>query len=80
MDDIRIIYPWQGGIAVLQIVDGSGARLEEVARAEVPHGTPFRIIHVADLPADDCQREAWHVDAEDFSDGVGERLEDGAWL
>lgn len=79
MDNIRIIYPFQGGIAVLQIVEHDGLTVDQLAKREVPNGTPYRIISVSDLP-DDSNREEWYVDIEDYTDGIGERVEDGVPL
>lgn len=80
MDDIRIIYPFQGGLAVLQIVEQDGLTIDQLAKREVPKGTPYRIITTADLPSTDVNREEWYADIEDYKDGIGERFEDGVPL
>lgn len=71
--NIRIIYPWKGGVAVLQIIEYDGLTIDQLARREVPAGIPYRVITTSDLPASDDQREAWYVDEADYSDGFGER-------
>lgn len=43
--------------------------LMEVAVKDVPHGKPFKIIDDSLLP--DAPQEAWVVDEEQLTDGVG---------
>lgn len=75
MSNIRIVYPLNGGVAVMQPVDDGGLSPIDFAKRQVPLGLPFRIIAVSDLPASDDQRESWHIDEAEYSDGVGERVE-----
>lgn len=42
----------------------------EVAIKDVPAGKAFKIMNVSDLPVD-VPQEAWTVDEEDLTDGVG---------
>lgn len=42
-----------------------------VAIKDVPFGKPFKIIDVADIPADRTFRDAWTVDEATLTDGVG---------
>jgi hypothetical protein len=37
----------------------------------VPTGKPYKIVDVADIPADRGQRDAWTVNEADLTDGVG---------
>ena len=41
----------------------------EIAIKDVPAGKPFKIVDVADLP--DAPQEAWVVDEDDLTDGIG---------
>lgn len=58
----RIVYPTdEGGVAIviptpeaLEIMT-----IEEIAAKDVPHGVPFKIINVADMPTDRTFRNAW---------------------
>lgn len=43
--------------------------IEEIAIKDVPHGRPFKIVDLDDLPA--VELEAWEVDDADLTDGVG---------
>ena len=68
----RIIYQnTDGGVASItpNLVDGQ--TVEEIAQKDVPTGAPFKIIEIADLPADRELRDAWTVDPADLTDGVG---------
>lgn len=78
-----IIFPnGSGGVAVMypapkyleslitDEVNNEDTALNLVAQKDVPTGTPYRIVPLADIPADRTDREAWTAD---FSnpDGVG---------
>jgi hypothetical protein len=70
----RIIYPTDdGGVAV--IVPSPNClqehTIEEIAAKDVPAGKPYKIVDVADIPTDRTFRNAWTVDEEDLTDGVG---------
>jgi hypothetical protein len=45
--------------------------IEEIAAKDVPAGKPYKIVDVADIPTDRTFRNAWTVDEEDLTDGVG---------
>ena len=70
----RIIYPTDdGGVAILIpapecLVEHT---IEEIAAKDVPHNKPYKIVDVADIPTDRTFRNAWTVDEEDLTDGVG---------
>lgn len=66
----RIIYPNEsGGVAIL--IPANGWTAEQVARKDVPAGTPYRIVDESDIPSDRRKRDLWTAD---FSnpDGHGE--------
>ena len=47
----RIIYPTDDGVAIIVP--------SEIAAKDVPAGKPFKIVDVADIPADRTFRNAW---------------------
>lgn len=56
----RIIYPTSdGGVAIVVPAPGSGLSLAQVAAKDVPPNTPYRIVHVNDIPSDRTFRDAW---------------------
>jgi len=65
----RIIYPTADGIAVIIPADAS-LSLAYIAAKDVPAGVPFRIVDVADIPADRTDRAAWTADFS-MPDGYG---------
>jgi hypothetical protein len=69
--DTRIIYQNdEGGVSVV-IPTECGLTIEEIAAKDVPTGKPYKIVDAEDIPADRTARDAWFVDAEDLTDGVG---------
>ena len=57
--DQRIIYPRNGGVAIIVPAAGSGLTLEQIAAKDVPSGVPYKIVHVNDIPSDRTFRDAW---------------------
>jgi hypothetical protein len=66
----RIIYPTDDGVAIIIPAPECGLSIEEVARKDVPAGTPYKIVNAADIPTDREFRNAWEVEITD-PDGVG---------
>jgi len=70
----RIIYQTDdGGVAVIVpapecLIDRT---IEEIAAKDVPAGKPYKIVDVDTIPTDRTFRNAWTVDEEDLTDGVG---------
>jgi hypothetical protein len=70
----RILYQNdEGGVSILIpapecLVEHT---IEEIAAKDVPAGKPYKIVDVADIPTDRTFRNAWTVDEEDLTDGVG---------
>ena len=60
----------KGNMVVLVPAD-CGLTLEQIARKDVPHGTPYKIIDRSELPSDWKWRNAW-VLGEFVPDGIGE--------
>jgi hypothetical protein len=55
----RIIFPTDdGGVAVIVPAD-CGLTIEQIAAKDVPAGTPYEIVDVADIPSDRTFRGAW---------------------
>jgi hypothetical protein len=55
-----IIYPNDnGGICILTPAPECGLSLQEIAAKDVPAGRPWKIVDVADIPADRTFRDAW---------------------
>jgi len=72
----RIIYPTDdGGVAVL--IPTGELELAEVARKDVPAGVAYKIVDVADIPADRTFRGAWEAD---FSNPDGYGIGADAWF
>lgn len=70
----RIIYKTEdGGVAVIVPAPEclKEHTIEEIAQKDVPHGLPYKIISVTDLPSDRVFRNAWEVDEVILTDGVG---------
>lgn len=70
----RIIYKTdEGGVAVIipspEALEKHG--IEAIAKKDVPSGKPYKLVDVADIPADRSQRDAWTVDESDLTDGIG---------
>jgi len=64
MTDQRLIYPTdEGGVAVIipapEWLAEEGNTLEALAAKDVPPGKPWKIVNVADIPADRIFRAAW---------------------
>jgi hypothetical protein len=60
----RIIYPTDdNGIAVIIPAVECGLTIEEIAAKDVPQGKPYKIVDVADVPADRTFRNAWEYQA-----------------
>jgi hypothetical protein len=69
--DKRIIYKTTDGKVAIIIPCDCGLTVEEIAAKDVPTGLAYKIVDVADIPADRSQRDAWAVDVADLTDGVG---------
>ena len=65
-----IIYP-QASNSIATVFPAPGLSVVEVAKKDVPQGTPYRIINESDLPSDDVFFDAWEAD---FSNPDGHGL------
>lgn len=67
----RIIYKTaNGGVAVVIPAPDCGLTVEQIALKDVPHGVPFKIVDVSELP-ENVPQDAWTVDEADLTDGHG---------
>lgn len=67
----RIIYQNDtGGVAIIIPCD-CGLTINEIAAKDVPTGSPYKIVDVADIPTDRQWRDEWAVSESDLTDGVG---------
>lgn len=58
--DTRIIYTnEEGGVTVLTPSPNTPLTIQEIAAKDVPEGTAFEIVDVADIPIDRTFRDAW---------------------
>ena len=65
----RIIYQNNdGGVSI--IIPTGEISVEEVAKKDVPAGTPYKIVDVSEIPEDRTFRNAWEFNITD-PDGVG---------
>jgi hypothetical protein len=70
----RIIFQNdEGGVSVLIPAPEclQDRTIEEIAAKDVPAGKPYKIVDVADIPSDRTFRNAWEVDVNTLTDGVG---------
>lgn len=68
----RIIYKRSdGGVSVIVPAKNTKLTIEEIAKKDVPRGLPYKIVDVSDIPTDRTFRNAWDVDEEILTDGVG---------
>lgn len=69
----RIIYQTdEGGVAILTPAPNCELTIEQVAKKDVPTGKAYKIVDVTDVPSDRTFRNAWEVDADTLTDGVGD--------
>ena len=69
--DKRIIYKSTDGTVAVLIPADCGLTIEQIAAKDVPTGLAYKIVDVADIPADRTDRALWEVDEADLTDGVG---------
>ena len=48
--------------------------IEQIARKDVPTGYKYKIVDVSEVPSDREFRNAWTIDEEELTDGVGEDI------
>jgi hypothetical protein len=68
-----IIYKNEnGGVCIVYPTEEAlkNYTIDEIAKKDVPAGTPYKIVNAADIPTDREFRNAWEVEITD-PDGVG---------
>lgn len=59
----RIIYKTaEGGVAIIVPAPNTGLTIQQIAAKDVPHGVPYEIVDVADIPEDRTFRNAWTLE------------------
>lgn len=73
MNQVIIYKQANGVLAIIRPTEEALATygIEAIAKKDVPHGLPYKIIDAADIPEDRGQRNSWTVDDTDLTDGVG---------
>ena len=67
-----IIYKRKNGmISILHISPNETHTIEEIAEKDVPSGLPYKIINLSEIPTDRTFRNAWDIDENLLTDGVG---------
>ena len=64
MNNQRIIYPTDDGVAIIIPAPDCGLSIEEIAAKDVPAGVPFRIVEADTIPSDRTFRNAWEYSNE----------------
>jgi len=69
----RILYQTdEGGVAIIVPSPNCDLTIEQIAAKDVPTGSAYKIVDVGDVPSDRTFRDAWEVDADTLTDGVGD--------
>lgn len=71
---MKIIYKNEsGGVSILHPTDEalSFMTIDEIAKKDVPTGLPYKIVDDSEIPTDRTYRDAWVVDEDLLTDGVG---------
>jgi hypothetical protein len=69
-----IIYKQDNGVVAIIRPTEEALNLygiEAIALKDVPAGKPYKIVDASEVPTDRSQRNAWTVDDEELTDGVG---------
>lgn len=69
--DQRIVYKNDDGTIAVIIPCKCGLTISQIAKKDVPTGKHYLILHKDDLPSREF-RDAWTIEDEDLTDGVGE--------
>ena len=67
-----IIYKEQNGmVSILHPAPNETHTIEEIAVKDVPSGLAYKIVDFSEIPTDRTFRNAWDVDENLLTDGVG---------
>lgn len=68
----RIIYnEASGDLSIIIPAAECGLTIEEIALKDVPEGLPYKIVNTLDIIQDRTFRDAWEIDVNTLTDGVG---------
>ena len=70
--DKRIIYKNTDGTIAIIIPANCGLTVEQIAQKDVPTGLKYKIVNVSEISSDRTFRDAWTIDDEELTDGVGQ--------
>jgi|TARA_R100001460_G_scaffold75700_1_gene116794 ribosomal protein S12 len=70
--DKRIIYKNADGTIAIIIPADCGLTVEQIAQKDVPTGLKYKIVNVSEISSDRTFRDAWTIDDEELTDGVGQ--------
>ena len=70
--DKRIIYKNTDGTISIIIPADCGLTIEQIAQKDVPTGLKYKIVNVSEISSDRTFRDAWTIDDEELTDGVGQ--------
>ena len=71
---MKIIYKNEnGGVSVIHPTYEalSFMSIDDIAKKDVPAGLPYKIVEDSEIPTDRTYRDAWVVDEDLLTDGVG---------
>ena len=68
----RIIYKNTDGSMGIIVPADCGLTIEQIAKKDVPTGYKYKIVDVSDILSDRTFRDAWTINDEELTDGVGE--------
>ena len=67
----RIIYKNDDESISIIIPADCGLTVEQIAQKDVPTGLSYKIVNASDISSDRTFRNAWTIDDEELTDGVG---------
>ena len=70
--DKRILYKNADGTIAIIIPANCGLTVEQIAQKDVPTGLKYKIVNVSEISSDRTFRDAWTIDDEELTDGVGQ--------
>jgi hypothetical protein len=71
-DGVAIIVPAPEFLKETNPANGKLWTVEDIAKRTVPTGSKYKIVEDSEISSDRSFRNAWTVNEEDLTDGVGE--------
>ena len=71
---MKIVYQTETGIAIIHPTPEALGMMsiEEIAKKDVPTGTPFWIVEDNEIPEDRTFRNSWYFEEDREPDGIGQ--------